>query len=325
MRGGVIRYPRRPLGPVVPRSRPEGVRWVRGDGSPNWSQRVAAREGGIKALASSPPIGVRRTTPVLGAAEAISRKGVRGLVVSDARDRLEGVLLATDIVNYLGGGHYYRLALERHRGNLYSALAKEPVASIMSRQPASIRVSASVEDALRVMVGGGYGFLPVVYDDGTLYGVVTERDLVRAFGKAPYDKKIEDYMTSSIVVVEAEASIGEAARTMVSHGFRRLPVVNSSMEITGIVTAKDLVSFYGSHEAFKYSRSGSLEEVLGTPIRVVARPGFATVHPKLSVADAARIMIDKGVDSLIVAEGGEALGIITERDVLVAAVVEEVQ
>jgi CBS domain-containing protein len=308
---------------VRPRSRPEGIRWVRADGSPNWSQRIRRKEGDAKRIASKPPLTVAKTTPILSAMETMSSRRVRGLLVVDAKYNLEGIVLATDFVNYLGGGPYFNIVVSRHNRNLYNALTRESVASIMNPSPVAVDVTVSLEEIVKLMVREGVGFLPVLYEDGSVYGVITERDVIKSLEPLPYDKKIEDYMTSTIVSVDHEAPLREAAKLMVSHGFRRLPVRASNGEIKGMVTAKDIVAFFGSHEAFKFAERGSIDEVLDVPVYYLMTPEFYTIHPKLSVADAAKVMIERGVDCLIVAEGGEALGIITERDVLVAAALGE--
>ena len=310
-------------GPVRPRSRPEGIRWLRADGSPNWSQRLRRKEGDAKTIASKPPITIARSAPVMEAAEVIAGRKVRGLLVTDAKHRLEGIVLATDLVNYLGGGTYYNIVVSRHGGSIYSALRREPIQSIMNPSPITVDVTVTIQEVVEVMVREGVGFLPVLYEDGGVYGVITERDVVRSLEPLPFDKKVEDYMTPTIVTVHAESTIKDAAKLMVAHGFRRLPVIDDRGEIKGVVTAKDIVAFFGSHEAFKFIREGRMEEALSTPVYYVMTPEFYTIHPKLSVADAAKKMVERGIDSLIVSEGGEALGIITERDVLVAAAVGE--
>ncbi len=310
-------------GPVKPRSRPEGIRWLRADGSPNWSQRIRRREGDAKQIASRPPITISKSSPIMEAAESIAKHRIRGLAVVDAKYRLEGVLLATDIVNYLGGGPYYNIIVNRHAKNIYTALNREPVQSIMNPSPITVDVASNISDIVKLMVREGIGFLPVLYEDGSLYGVITERDVIRSLEPLPYDKKVEDYMTSTIVTIEIEAPIKEACRLMITYGFRRLPVVDSNGEIKGVVTAKDIVEFFGSHEAFKFVKSGDIEEALSAPVYEVMTPEFYTIHPKLSVADAAKVMLDRGVDSLIVSDGDKAYGIITERDVLVAVALGE--
>ncbi len=313
----IVRKISRPKPGFLTRSRPEGVRWLRSDGTPNWSQRIAEKVGDAALLASRPPRTVQHTATILDAARAIYEYRVRGLIVVDSSGVLRGVLLTTDLVNYLGGGEYYRIVEIRHGDNIFKALSNESVASIYNPGPVYVDRSASLISVLQLMIAEGIGFMPVVYEDGVVYGVITEHDLVKHLADKKVGRKVRDSMTETIVMVDAEAPLREAARLMVTHGFRRLPVVSDG-EVKGMLTAKDYVSFFGSNEAFKAVEEGRMSEALSIPVYEVMRPEVYTIGPDADVGDAAREMLEKGVSSLLVVEDGEVKGIITERDVLVA-------
>lgn len=316
---------RPPTPGVTPRSRPEGIRWVRSDGTPNWSQRMREIKGTVADYATRPAETIHKASIVLEAAEKIAERRIRGLIVVDGAGRLEGVLSATDLVNYLGGGEYYSIVVTRHKGSLYSSLRKERVSSIASEAALYSLLSNSIEDLIKDMVVTGIGLVPVVDDDMTIYGVITERNIVESIAGKPTGRTIEEVMTGTIVSVDPEDTIREAAQTMVKYGFRRLPVISRATgEIMGMVTAKDYVAFFGSHEAFKYSKSGNLEEVLETPVSLIASKDYYTVSKELDVGTAALLMKEKGVDNLIIVEDGEAIGIVTERDLLISIALEEV-
>ena len=316
----VVRKMARPKPGFTARSRPEGIRWLRADGTPNWSQRIAEKVGDAELLASRPPRTVQHTATILDAARLVYEYKVRGLVVVDASDVLKGVLLTTDLVNYLGGGEYYRIVEVRHGDNIFKALNDESIASIYNPGPMYVDRKASLTSVLQLMIAEGVGFVPVVDSDGVVYGVITEHDLVRHLADKRVGRKVRDHMTSTVVMVEAEAPIREAARLMVVHGFRRLPVVSGG-EVKGMVTAKDYVSFFGSNEAFKAVEKGTMSEVLSVPVYEIMTPVVYTVSPDADVGDAAREMLEKGVSSLLVVEDDEVKGIITERDVLVAVAI----
>ena len=307
---------------IVTRSRPEGIRWLRADGSPNWSQVVVERGGEVKILASRPPRGIMYSSTILEATEAIAEYRVRGLVVHDSRDRLRGILLSTDLVNYLGGGEYYNIVIARHNRNLFSALRNEMIQSIYNPSPVFVYTDSSLDEVLKAIVGEGIGLVPVLYDDNTIYGVLTEHDLVKHLARKRVGRSVSEYMTKTIVTVDAEASIRHAAQLMTRHGFRRLPVVSGEdSSVKGVITAKDIVSFFGSHEALKRSTTGNIEEVLDTPVYEVMEPGVYTIESKADIGDAASAMIEYGVSSLLVVEDEDIVGIITERDVLVSIAV----
>jgi CBS domain-containing protein len=82
----------------------------------------------------------------------------------------------------------------------------------------------------------------VVLDHGRLIGIVTERDLLRAMaGRVhPSDARVREWMTAEPIVVSESTSPGEAARMMLEHGFRHLPVVEGDRTI-GIVSLRDVM------------------------------------------------------------------------------------
>ena len=82
----------------------------------------------------------------------------------------------------------------------------------------------------------------VVLDHGRLIGIVTERDLLRAMaGRVhPSEGRVREWMTGDPVVAAPEMQTGEAARVMLEHGFRHLPVVDGEQTL-GIVSLRDVV------------------------------------------------------------------------------------
>ena len=319
----VVKSPR-PISRAFSKPRPEGVRWFRSDGSPNWSQRLTEKQGDLEIIASRPAVTISSASTILEAAEIIAEKGVRGLPVADSLGRLKGILMATDIVNYLGGGEYYSIVLNRHKGNIYYALKNERISSIMNPSPEYVFKHNSLVDAVKLMVLSGVGLLPVLNEDGSIYGVITEHDVVKSIYEKRINRSVKDVATTVIVSVGYDDPLKRAGELMISNGFRRLPVISSENEMLGVITAKDYVSYFGSHEAFKHITSSSLEEALSIRVGELMRTGIETINEEADIGEAASKMIDKGVNYLIVVnDQDEAVGIITERDVLIALALEE--
>jgi CBS domain-containing protein len=90
-------------------------------------------------------------------------------------------------------------------------------------------------------------------------GIVTERDIVRRVvaKKLPLDTKISQIMSQSLITVDADASLKEAARLMSSNKIRRLPVLKQN-KLVGIVVASDFVRNLG-----KKSVSEEILEAMG--------------------------------------------------------------
>jgi len=313
---GRVRVTRTPR----PQVRPEGIRWLRSDGSPNWSQRLAERVGELAIVASRPPVTVSVSANILEAAETIAEKHVRGLPVVDAKERLSGLVTAMDLVNYLGGGEYYSIVTNRHGDNIFRALRDEKVTSIMNPTPLYLYRGDSLSTALALMLQHQVGIIPVLYEDGTIYGVITEHDIVARLKDVKIGVKVSEVMSRSIVAVGLEDPIKNAAELMVRHGFRRLPTITEKGEVKGMVTAKDYVSFFGSHRAFKLSSTGRLSEVIkSVPVYEIAEPGVYLISQDSDVGEAAGAMIENNINGLLVVDENDNVGgIITERAVLTA-------
>ena len=314
------RIPRRPRVIV----RPEGIRYLRADGTPNWENLGRISEGEVKLLASHPAVTVSTSSNILEAAEIIAEKRVRGLpVVKAGSEVLAGLVTALDIVNYLGGGEYYNIVLSRHRRNIYSALRDEGITSIANPTPAYVYVTDKLRDVVELMITTGIGLIPVLWEDGSVYGVITEHDVVKHLAGKRTDVKVSEIATRSVVMVEIEATIKRAAEVMVSNGFRRLPVYNpADGSVKGMINAKDIVAYFGSHEAFKAITSTDIEEALSTPVYEIMTPGVYTVNEETDAGEVAKHMIDLGVNSLLVVreDDSQVIGIVTERDVLGALI-----
>jgi CBS domain-containing protein len=113
---------------------------------------------------------------------------------------------------------------------------------IMNKDVQALRRNASLADAAALMKSADIGDVLVLEDDGTLAGIITDRDIVvRAIadGKDPKTTKIGDFCTEEIVCVERDASIPEAVNLMKDHAIRRIPVVENGKPV-GIISIGDL-------------------------------------------------------------------------------------
>ncbi|KPV62662.1 MAG: CBS domain protein [Candidatus Bathyarchaeota archaeon BA1] len=104
-------------------------------------------------ITKSPVITMAPTTPVYDAIQIMVNEGFRRIpVVDPGTKRLQGIITATDIVDYLGGGKKFRIVQRKYAGNFFKAI-NEPVRSIMTLVVASIPTSAKISDAIKCMKG----------------------------------------------------------------------------------------------------------------------------------------------------------------------------
>ncbi|MEP7378386.1 MAG: CBS domain-containing protein [Chloroflexota bacterium] len=121
-----------------------------------------------------------------------------------------------------------------------ASLVDVPLAAVGHHAPLSIAPSASAADAVRQMQSANVGCLLVEDADGTLRGIVSERDLVLKLYRARLEGiKVADLMTSDPVVLRADDSVAVAIHKMAVGGFRHIPLVTDG-HATGIVSARDI-------------------------------------------------------------------------------------
>ena len=271
------------------------------------------REGEIMTIAKSPVVTMAPTTPVYDAIQIMAKEGFRRMpVVDPGTKKLLGIVTATDIINYLGGGDKFQIIQKKYAGNFFKAI-NEPIKSLATSKVISISTTAKIGDAIDLMKRHKVGGLPVVDENGRVWAVVTERDILTLFAGKIRGAKVADLMSKNVMTANPEASIIEAEKTMIKHGFRRLPIISNN-EFVGMATVRSILRFFGSGQVFKHLQSGTINQVLQTSVLEVTMKDVATIEPDADIGRAARTMQEKSVGSLPVVVNKKLVGIITERD-----------
>ncbi|RLE96673.1 MAG: hypothetical protein DRJ63_10220 [Thermoprotei archaeon] len=253
--------------------------------------------------------------------KVMAAEGFRRLPVVGRDKKLLGIVTATDIVNYFGGGGYYSIIEVKYKGDFESAL-EEPVSSIMTRGVIKVGLEEDLSEVLKKMGKFKVGGLPVVSSDGKVLGIITEMDVLSLLiDKVSSDLKVKDVMVRDIVTIEGTEPLKNLARKIIDCGVRRLPVIYEG-EIWGIASTMDVVRYLASSEPFRHMIIGLVEEVMNVRVISIVQPGVVSVDPSSSIREAYRIMTNEGVDFLIVMVTDKLRGIVTERDLLSVCIKE---
>lgn len=131
------------------------------------------------------------------------------------------------------------------------AFDKITVKEIMTKDLTVVSPTERLVHARRLMIEDHVGRLPVL-EDGELVGMLTSKDLMRAFidfrKKVPekYQKSqikevlVEYIMSSNPTVTSKDATISEVAKIMMETGYNGLPVVEGN-DVVGIITQTDIL------------------------------------------------------------------------------------
>ena len=207
----------------------------------------------------------------------------------------------------------------------------------MIYDPVTIDVEATVGDALRLMARNHIGGIPVVDPDHRLIGIVTNRDL--RF-QDNLDTPVKEVMTSeNLITVGPKTTIPEATEVLRKNRIEKLPVVDGTGRLAGLITYRDIIKLKDNPKASKDSlgrlrvaaavgvNSHSLEDVerlvsvhtdavvldtahghsaavLATIRKVrAAFPELQIVAGNIATAEAALALKDCGVDAVKVGIG----------------------
>jgi signal-transduction protein with cAMP-binding, CBS, and nucleotidyltransferase domain len=119
-----------------------------------------------------------------------------------------------------------------------------PIREVMKRKLTTTGIEATVAKAAKAMCHDEVGSV-IILDHNKPIGIVTEEDIackVVAYDLKPSKVHVNEIMSTPLITVSADKTAGDAARMMVKHKVRRLPIVDESQRVIGIVTVRDLLA-----------------------------------------------------------------------------------
>jgi CBS domain-containing protein len=107
----------------------------------------------------------------------------------------------------------------------------------------AVQPHRTIAEAVDILAQRRIGAVVVAGADGSLHGILSERDIVRALahsGAAALEEPVTRHMTSKVVTTTRRATIAELKECMTKGRFRHLPVVEDG-RLEGIVSIGDVV------------------------------------------------------------------------------------
>ena len=101
----------------------------------------------------------------------------------------------------------------------------------------------SLADAARLLAERRIGAVLITAADGSLSGILSERDIVAAVGKSGggcLDETVAEHMTRTVITCRPEDSLTEIMKMMTDGRFRHMPVVDGD-RLCGIISIGDVV------------------------------------------------------------------------------------
>lgn len=142
------------------------------------------------------------------------------------------------------------------------------VKDIMITNVKSIHPDTPICQALEMLSKEGLSGLPVIDAHNTLLGVFTEKDIIRYIlpgyvqkvgtfiyqddsktiknkvNELLHQRTVAQIMRKEVITISPDASLSEAARTILIEKIRRLPVVDKDRRVIGIIARQDIVKAF---------------------------------------------------------------------------------
>lgn len=184
------------------------------------------------------------------------------------------------------------------------------VASYMTPAPTTIGADDSIDAAAALLGSRRFSSLPVVDARGSIVGVLSRTDLLRAGvhpgagrrADAPTATRVAELMTEGPLVVEPTATLASAARVCVDSDVHRLFVVDHG-RLVGVLSTVDLAAAVRDAGDLR-----PLGQVMTTPI--------VTVEATATVAAASALLDARHLTGVVVVEDAWPIGMFAQGDAL---------
>lgn len=258
------------------------------------SMTVDVVKSGSRAVGSFPPhltvadvmshdvAYVQPWTPMPEIIARLIDRTLRSIPVIDADRRVVGIITDGDLLRR--GATTLPLSLQRElssteRATLTQAYAERPhtAADLMTADPVTLPVSATLAQVAAIMVERSLKRLPVVDLAGKLVGMVSRYDLLATVAAGlrpmpdetpipggPASQTVSDIMIRDVPTVQRDTSLAETLDRMVESSRRRVIVIDDQRHVIGIISDGDLL-----RRATRAERPGALQTLTawfgGTP------------------------------------------------------------
>ncbi|MCK4793950.1 MAG: CBS domain-containing protein, partial [Desulfobacteraceae bacterium] len=185
------------------------------------------------------------------------------------------------------------------------------VADAMNKDVVAISSDETVVSAAKIMADKNVSCI-VVEDNRTIYGIVTETDLLKRVvvkAKDFQSTKISEIMSSPIESVSSNLSVLDASEIMNAKSIKRLPVL-AAEQLVGIVTQTDLIRVLTSYGMWRDVSMIMSRDALG-------------IQKEATVTEAAKVIAARNTSSVVIMDDNEVVGIFTERDLFKRVIAQD--
>jgi CBS domain-containing protein/ribosome-associated translation inhibitor RaiA len=225
------------------------------------------------------------------------------------RDNPKGLVITED-------GSYAGVITQKQL--VQSHVEENAKAGAMVRSAPKVARTDDVREVARQLVEAGSKIAPV-FEGDSLWGIVTGDAILDAVLENLDALTVAQIYTEDVVTVTEDTNVGQVVNLLRKHGISRVPVLDDSAVLSGMVTTHDIIEVVvrDMSKTTTGDRSGEVQRVLDMPVYDVMNSPVETASRSDSVRDAVERMLDNDYAGLVVSADDRAVdGIVTKTDVL---------
>jgi len=116
---------------------------------------------------------------------------------------------------------------------------------LMTKNVVSVKKDTPIYEALELLRKNDITGMPVIEDDKTLIGIITEKDVLKLFyaDGGDQDKTVDHFMTQPAVSFGVDETLESVCDLLMVKHFRRVPVVSTKGKVVGIISRPDIIDY----------------------------------------------------------------------------------
>lgn len=272
------------------------------------SSEIAYTES-IYAISANSPL-------VLALNMLTSNRGIYRLTVVDSARHVRSVLSGLRLLEVLTG--IRAEGIKKRAGRGLEPLLGQPIRLFTSEYLHKLSCDIPVRGLLSYIVENKVGHVVLVDQMNTLKGVVTEGCILGRLPPASFTGKASDVMTTPVRTIRSEHTLLDAAKTMSSHGIRRLPVVDEN-GLLGMLTVTTMLRHITAAE-YPIRAVLTSEDISRFLVDTVAATQLEKVPlltPETELRELAERIVEPQSSAFpVVDSANNIVGIVSPRDVL---------
>ncbi len=202
---------------------------------------MAAINAEVREIMSENPTSIIQDLSIAQTIDILKAEEIGSLPITDKTGRVIGIVTVRDFVKEIKD---------------QKRIAIKLVSDYMNRSITTTNTTTPIRKIAKMMVGNRFHRVPIIDENEKLIGVVTSTNIIRYISSGEIFEKlitgdvreasllpVEIIMNEKAITTTAEATLGEAASSMIEHNIGALPVVEDD-NLVGIITEQDLLDAF---------------------------------------------------------------------------------